>query len=117
MPFDPVTIRDGRTVIQEVGFDAPGTERNGHGLRDGTGAPKHLRMGGFRFSQVDVPELVQLGANHEKAAWLVAQRDGPSSPDGGGSYGWDFGPLYSRADDRLYGGSQQPVSSHEAQGL
>ena len=99
----------------EVGVDGPGTVCDGHGLRDEAGASRDLRAEGCRGGQEAVPKLVRLGAGDEGTNRRTARADGPSRPDGRGALGGNLGPLDSRSDDRLHGGSQQLVLSREAQ--
>ena len=97
----------------EVGVDGPGTVRNGHGLRVEAGASRHLRVEGCRGCQEAVPKLVRLGARDAGRNRRTARANGPSCPNGRGSLGVDPGPLDSRSDDLLHGGSQQPLLSRE----
>jgi hypothetical protein len=46
----------------EVGFELPGTVRDGHGLYDEPGALRHVRGGGCRGVQEVIPKLVRFGA-------------------------------------------------------
>ncbi len=98
----------------EVGVDGLGTVCDGHGLRDEAGASRHLRAEGCRGGQETVPKLVRVGARDARANRRTARADGPSCTGGRGSLGGDPGPLDSRSDDRLHGGSQQLVLSREA---
>jgi hypothetical protein len=66
-------------------------------------------------SQETVSKLERLGAGDEGANRRTARADGPSCPDGRRAFGGNLGPLDSRSDDRLHGGSQQLVLSREAQ--
>ena len=100
----------------EVGVDGPGTMCDGHGLPDEAGASRPLPAEGCRGGQEAVPKLVCLGAHDAGTNRRTARADGPSCPNGRGSLGGDPGPLDSRSDHRLHGGSQQPVLSREAQG-
>ncbi len=99
----------------EMGVDGPGTVCDRHGLRDKAGASRHLRAEGRRGGQEAVPELVSLGARDAGTNRRTPRADGSSGPDGREALGGDPGPLDSRADDRLHGGSQQPVLSREVQ--
>ena len=63
-----------------------------------------------------VRELVRLGEGDERAGRGVARTHGASGPDGRRAFGGNLGTLDSRPDDRLHGGTQQPVLSREAQG-
>ncbi len=99
----------------EVGVDGPGTVCDGHGLRDEAGASRDLRAEGCRGGQEAVPKRVRLGAGDAGANRRTARADGPSCPDGRRAFGGNLGPLDSRSDDRLHGGSQQLVLSREAQ--
>ena len=99
----------------EVGVDGPGTVCDRHGLRDEVGASRHLRAEGRRGGQEAVPKLVRLGAGDAGANRRTPRADGSSGPNGRGSFGGNLGPLDSRSDDRLHGGSQQLVLSREAQ--
>ena len=58
---------------------------------------------------------MRLGARDAGTNRRTARADGSSGPDGQGALGGNLGPLDSRADDRLHGGSQQLVLSREAQ--
>ena len=100
----------------QVGVDVPETVRDGYGLRDEAGASRHLSMEGRRGRQENVRELVRLGEGDEGAGRGVARAHGASGPDGRRAFGGNLGPLDSRPDDRLHGGTQQPVLSREAQG-
>ena len=100
----------------EVGVDGSGTVCNGHGLRDEAGASRHLSLEGRRGRQETVRELVRLGEGDEGAGRGVARAHGASCPDDRRAHGENLGPLNSRPDDRLHGGTQQPVLSREAQG-
>ena len=100
----------------EVGVDGLGTVRDGHGLRDEAGASRHLRMEGRRGRQDTVRQLVPVGPGDAGKNRRTAQADGPSGPDDRESFGGDPDSLGSRADNRLHGGTQQPVISREAQG-
>ncbi len=98
----------------KIGVDGPGTMCDWHGLPDEAGASRHLRAEGCRGGQEAVPKLVCLGARNAGTNRRTARADGPSCPDGRGSLGGDPGPLDSRSDHRIHGGSQQPVFSREA---
>jgi len=98
----------------KVGVDGPGTMCDGHGLRDEAGASRYLRTKGCRGGQEAVPKLVRLGAGDAATNRRTARADGPSCPNGRGSLGGDPGPLDSRSDHRLHGGSQQPLLGREA---
>ena len=100
----------------QVGVDVPGTVRDGHGLRDEAGASRYLPMERCGRSQEAVRELVRVGPGDEGANRGVARADGPCRTDDRRALGGYFGPLDSRADDGLHGGTQQPVLSCEAQG-
>ncbi len=99
----------------EVGVDGPGTVCDRPRLRDEAGASRHLRAEGCRGGQETVSKLVRLGAGDKGANRRTARADGPSCPDDRGALGGNLGPLDSRSDDRLHGGSQQLVLSCEAQ--
>ena len=100
----------------EVGVDGCGTVRDGYGLRDEAGASRHLSMEGCGRSQEAVRELVRVGPGDEGTNRGVARADGPSRSDDRRALGGNLGPLDSRADDRLHGGTQQPVLGCGAQG-
>ena len=100
----------------EVGIDGSGTVCNGHGLRDEAGASRYLPMEGCGRSQEAVRELVRVGPSDAGADRGVARAHGASGPDDRRAHGGNLGPLDSRPDDRLHGGTQQPVLSREAQG-
>ncbi len=99
----------------EVGVDGLGTVCDGPGLRDEAGASRHLRAEGCRGGQETVSKLVRLGAGDAWANRRTARADGPSCPDGRRAFGGNLGPLDSRSDDRLHGGSQQLGLNREAQ--
>ena len=98
----------------EVGVDGPGTMCHGHGLPDEVGVSRHLRAEGCREGQEAVPKLVRLSARDAGLNRKTAPADGTACRDNRGSLGGDLGPLDSRSDHRLHGGSQQPVLSREA---
>ena len=100
----------------EVGVDGSGTVCNGHGLRDEAGASRYLPMEGCGRSQKAVRELVRVGPSDEGTNRGVARTDGPCRPDNRRELGGYSGPLDSRADDGLHGGTQQPVLGCQAQG-
>ena len=66
--------------------------------------------------QDTVRQLVPVGPGDAGKNRRTAQADGPSGPDDRESFGGDPDSLGSRADNRLHGGTQQPVLSREAQG-
>ena len=100
----------------EVGVDGSGTVCDWHGLRDEAGASRYLPMEGCGRSQKAVRELVRVGPSDEGTNRGVARTDGPCRPDNRRALGGYSGPLDSRADDGLHGGTQQPVLSCDAQG-
>ena len=100
----------------EVGVDGSGTVCNGHSLRDEAGASRYLPMEGCGRSQEAVRELVRVGPGDEGTNREVARTDGPCRSDDRRALGGNLGPLDSRADDGLHGGTQQPVLGCEAQG-
>ena len=71
------------------------------------------RRGNHGVHRTDT-ELVSLGARDAGPNRRTARADGPSCPDGRRALGGNLGPLDSRSDDRLHGGSQQLVLSREA---
>jgi len=99
-----------------VGVDGSGTVCDGHGLRDEAGASRYLPMEGCGRSQEAVRELVRVGPGDEGTNRGVARTDGPCRPDDRRALGGYSGPLDSRSDDGLHGGTQQPVLGCEAQG-
>ena len=78
---------------------------------DHTGGPD-----GYGGSQEAVRELVPVGPGHEGADRGVARAGGPCRPNDRRALGGHSGPLDSRSDDGLHGGTQQPVLGCEAQG-
>lgn len=88
----------------EVGYDGPGTVRDGHGLRDEAGASRPLGIEGYRRDQGVVPKLLRLGASDAGTDRGFARTDIAHSPYDRGSLGGNLGPLDSRPDDRLHGG-------------
>jgi hypothetical protein len=100
----------------QVGVDVLGTVRDGYGLRDEAAASRHLSIEGRRGPQENVRELVGLGKGDEGAGWGVARAYGVSGPDDRRADGGNLGPLESRPDDRLHGGTQKSVLRREAQG-
>ena len=73
-------------------------------------------MEGCGRSQEAVRELVRVGPSNAGADRGVARADGPSRSDDRRALGRYSGPLESRSDDGLHGGTQQPVLGCEAQG-
>jgi len=102
--------------VPEVGVDGSGTVCDWHGLRDEAGASRYLPMEGCGRSQEAVRELVRVGPGDEGGDRGVARADGPRRSDDRRALGGYSGPLDSRADDGLHGGTQQPVLGCEAQG-
>ncbi len=98
-----------------MGVDGSGTVCDGHGLRDEAGASGYLPMEGCGRSQEAVRKLVRMGPGDEGTNRGVARTDGPCRPDDRRALGGYSGPLDSRSDDGLHGGTQQPVLSCEAQ--
>jgi hypothetical protein len=70
----------------------------------------------LRESQEAVPKIVRQCARGGVPNRRTAQADGPSCSDGRESLGGALGPLDPRSDEHLYGRSQQPDLSSEAQG-
>ena len=67
---------------------------------------RYLPMEGCGRSQEAVRELVRLGEGDEGAGRGVARADGPSRSDDRRALGGYSGPLDSRSDDGLHGGTQ-----------
>ncbi len=104
----------GRRRRPKRGIDGPGTVCDGNFQRDEAGISRHLRMDGHRGRQETVRQLVRVGASEVEANRGVARADGSSAPDNRSEFGWNPGPLESRADDGLHGGAQQVVFGRKA---
>ncbi len=99
----------------KMGVACPGTVRDGQGLRDLVAASWRLRAEIRRGCQEAVPKLVRLDAGDGRGNRRTPHADGLSCPDGRGALGGNLGPLDSRADGLLHGGSQRLFPSREAQ--
>ena len=99
-----------------MGVDGSGTVCDWHGLRDEAGASRSLPMEGCGRSQEAVRELVRVGPGDEGTNRGVVRADVPCRPDDRKALGGYSGPLESRSDDGLHGGTQQAVLGCEAKG-
>jgi hypothetical protein len=73
-------------------------------------------MEGCGGSPETVRQLVRVGAGDAWPNRGDARTNGPSRADDRRAFGGNPGPLDSRSDHRLHGGTQQPVLGCEAQG-